>query len=270
MTTRKNLEGVCPSRKKDGTVYFRSSITYRRKHISLGSFDTETLAHKAYLEAKNILEKNTITLEQFSINNILTFEKWVVLINFRDNGLYFATPIYVRPKFFLYYLSRETILKFDTDDLFYYSSHKIMQRKGHLFVADYGMQVNILSRYGIPNYSVVGRDYAFINNDPHDFRYENIHIMNPYHGVRIITGRDGKKSYKAYIHIHGNYIIGTYETAEKAAIAYNKAIDILQKNGLHKNFTPNYMEGMSPYLYATIYAEIKISDKIMKYCPKAE
>lgn len=83
-------------------------------------------------------------------------------MNFRDNGLYFATPIYVRGKFFYYYLSPSYVLKFDIDNLFFYSSHKIMKRGEHLFVADYGMQLNILNRHGIRSYSVPGRDYVFL------------------------------------------------------------------------------------------------------------
>lgn len=85
----------------------------------------------------------------------------MILINFRDNGIYFGTPIYARSKFFYYYLSPTDVLKFDIDDLFYYSSRKIMKRNGHLFVADYGMQVNILNRYGIRNFAVAGKDYLF-------------------------------------------------------------------------------------------------------------
>ena len=42
------LPGVYLATKKDGTVYYRSSITYRSKHISLGSFSTEEDAHCAY------------------------------------------------------------------------------------------------------------------------------------------------------------------------------------------------------------------------------
>ena len=32
--------GVYIARKKNGEIYFRSSITYRNRHISLGSFQT--------------------------------------------------------------------------------------------------------------------------------------------------------------------------------------------------------------------------------------
>ena len=39
--------GVYIAKKKDGTIYYRSSFTYKSKHISLGSFATEKEAHKA-------------------------------------------------------------------------------------------------------------------------------------------------------------------------------------------------------------------------------
>ena len=35
------LPGVYIAYKKNGTAYYRASITYRNKHISLGSFHTE-------------------------------------------------------------------------------------------------------------------------------------------------------------------------------------------------------------------------------------
>ena len=55
----------------------------------------------------------------------------------------------MRVNFFNYYLSQDDVLIFDVDDLFYYSNHSIMRRGSHLFVAEYGMQTNIASRYGI-------------------------------------------------------------------------------------------------------------------------
>ena len=48
--------GVFSAKKKDGTIYYRSSFTYKSKHISLGSFPTEKEAHKAYLEANSIMD----------------------------------------------------------------------------------------------------------------------------------------------------------------------------------------------------------------------
>ena len=45
------LKGVFPATKKDGTIYYRTSINYSGKHISLGSFASEEMAHLAYKEA---------------------------------------------------------------------------------------------------------------------------------------------------------------------------------------------------------------------------
>lgn len=259
------LSGVYQATKKDGSTYYRSSVTYRGKHISLGSFSEELKAHQAYLEASRIVSDTSVTLNSYpGDSNPLPFEKWVCLLNYRDNHIYISTPIYIRIKYFDYYINPDTILKFDLDDLFYYSSHKIMQRGGRFFVADYGMQVGIANRYGIKNYAVENRDYRFVNGDSYDFRYENIEIINQYHGVSHIV-KNGVPLYKAKIHINGDYIIGCYPTEEEAAIAYNKAIDILQKAGCTKKFTPNYMENMSPLRYAETYSSLTISPKILSY-----
>ena len=256
-----NLEGVFTATKKDGSIYYRSSITYNRKHISLGSYSDPDSAHKAYLEADYLLRhESTPTIQQYSSKSLLAFEKWIVLLNFRDNRMYFSTPIYIRPGFFYYYYSPDLVLKFDIDDLFYYASHKIMVRGKHYFVADFGMQVNILNRYGIKNYAVCGRDFYFKNEDPTDFRRENLVILNQYHGVIMIEEKN-KTRYRARIHVNGNYIIGTYDTMEEAAIAYNKAIDILKRNGCKKQYVQNYVE-ISAGMYADIYTRLPVSSKI--------
>lgn len=264
--TEKHYEGVFPATRKNGEVYFRASLTCKRKHISLGSYSAPELAHQAYLEGSRLLADSSITLLHYRKSSPLAFGKWVCLLNFRDNNIYFGNPIYIGQRLFYYYLTPTHILKFDMDDLFYYSSHKIMCRGNHYFVADYGMQVNIASRYGIKNYAVAGRDFRFRNGDCTDFRRENLEIYNTYHGVQM-TQKNGQYLYTARIHIKGNYVVGTYPTELEAAIAYNKAIDILQKNGLQKNFTPNYIEGFSPREYAEIYSALQISQKILDYQP---
>ena len=185
----KNLPGVFKAQKKNGDVYYRSSITFRSKHISLGSFDNEEDAN-----AKSICQK-------------LDFKKWVSLINFKNNGIYIKTPIYMRNKFFNYYLSKNDVLTFDVDDLFYYSNHSIMRRGTHLFVAEYGMQTNIASRYGIRNFARKDIDFRFVNGDINDFRYANIEIINPYQGVTVETA-NGITSYISKIHINGYNLIG--------------------------------------------------------------
>lgn len=263
------MPGVYLGKKKNGETYYRASITYLRKHISLGSYKDELDGHYAYKEAHKILQNQAICIEDYTSPMYLKFEKWVSLINYRDHKIYFKNPIYLKKNYFLYYLSPKEIFKFDIDDLFYYSSHKIMKRKGYLFVADYGMQVNILSRYKIKNYAIIGKDFEFINGDSNDFRYENINILNPYYGVTSIK-KKSKNLFQAKINIHGDYVIGYYDTITEAAIAYNKAIDILQKKGFQKNFFTNYIDNLSPKIYAEIYSQLKISKKILNYSVKTK
>lgn len=262
--SKQNLRGVYPATKKDGTVYYRASITHQNKHISLGSYDTPGEAHAAYWEGAILLTKKDMGLDSFGPNRILEYKKWVTLINFRDNNIYLNAPIYLRPNYFEYHLSPTDILKFSTDDLFYYSNKQIMKRGRHFFVADYGMQVNIANKYGIKNYAVQGRDYIFKNGDDLDFRYQNIKIINHYRGVTSKMTKRGMK-YTSRIHIIGNYTIGSYTTEEAAAIAYNKAIDILKAKGVKKNFTPNYLEDLPASKYAEIYSTVKISSKIENF-----
>lgn len=266
--------GVFTAVKKDGTEYYRASITYMNKHISLGSYSDSKTAADAYWAAELILRgrDRSSSLSLDFVNRIipdihypgdcpLSFEKWVILVNLRDNGIYFKTPIYLYKKFFLYFLSQERVLKFDVDDLFYYSTHKIMARNGYLFVNDYGSQTNILSHYGIRSHAVCGRDYIFVNGDKDDFRYGNISIINRYHGVQASI-RNGKTLYKVKIHINGDYIVGTYSTENEAAIAYNKAVELLASKGIKRNYLTNYIEDISPIEYAKIYNSIRISKKL--------
>lgn len=264
---QQHMEGVFPAFRKNGEPYFRASLTYRRKHISLGSFSTPEGAHAAYLEGRRILTDTACTPETYTEESLLPFEKWVCLANFRDNSLYFGNPIYMGKRMFYYYLSPSRVLKFDPDDLFYYSSHKIMSRGNHYFVSDYGLQVSIVSRYGIKPYAREGRDYRFINGDSDDFRRENLEILNIYHGVTP-EQKNGQYIYTVRIHIRGNYIVGRYDDEITAAIAYNKAIDILRKKGVERNFLPNYIENLSPSKYAEIYSSLQISRKVLDYHPK--
>ena len=259
------LSGVYPTQKKDGTPYYRAGIPYKNKHISLGSYSTETDANTAYLEAGRLLKDSSLSLDNLLYTPMtLSFEKLIVLLNFRDNGMYIKTPIYLRQNYFSYYLSRKEELKFDIDDLFFYSQHKIMKRGGHLFVSEYGMQTSLLSRYGIKSHGVPGRDYTFANGDSTDLRYSNIIVINPYYGV-VRYASDGKVRYKTYLHINGNFLIGTYSSGEKAAVAYNKAVDLAKAAGIQKNYPENYIEDLSAKDYAELYTRIKISSRYLSY-----
>lgn len=259
------LPGVFRAQKKNGQVYFRSNITCHSKHISLGSFSLETDAHRAYLEAGRLLRDREITLDNVSfLDYILNFEKIITLLNYRDNHIYIKNPIYLFRTYFHYYLTPNEIYKFDIDDLFYFSGHKLLRRGGHLYVNDYGMQVTVLSRYGIRSFAVKDKDYRFANQDPYDLRYENIININPFHGVRCCN-KNGHITYQAYIHINGNYQIGTYKTLNEAAIAYNKAADFAHEHGVKKNFQTNYIVELSAREYAQAYVEVAISQRYKKY-----
>lgn len=261
------LPGVYRAKKKDGTEYFRSSITYIGKHISLGSFSSEKEASEAYYQADQLLHEPSLTLNSYSgRESLLSFAKWVTLINFRDNGMYIKTPIYLRQRYFHYYFNKDDYLTFDIDDLFYYSTRSISRRGGHLFVADYGMQVNILSRYGIKNYAVAGRDYRFVNGDNKDFRYENIEIINRFHGV-FRKEKEGTEYFETKIHWNGDYLVGRYKTEIEAAIAYNKAASILITKGYQKEYPVNFIEELSNHEYREIYKQVLVSDRLKNLTP---
>ena len=183
--------------------------------------------------------------------------------------MYIPTPIYLRKNYFSYYLDINHELKFDIEDLFYYSSHKIMKRQGHLFVNDYGMQVTILGRFGIKPHAVCGKDYIFENGDSTDMRYSNIKIINPYHGVSLIHTKSGNL-FRVKLHINGNYTIGEYKTVNEAAIAYNKAADLAKDHGIERSFFENYIEDLSPKEYARIYTELDISPKFLQYLKNSD
>lgn len=258
-------KGVFRAVKKDGTVYYRASLTRHGKHISLDSYPVAEDAHRAYEEGLRLLSDLSTSLKSYEPGSPLPFEKWVCLLNFRDNGIYLGNPIYMGQRLFYYYLSPHHVLKFDLEDLFYYSSHKIMRRGNHYFVADYGMQITLTSRYGIKSYAVPGTDYCFRNGDPTDFRRENLEIHNIYHGVRKTAAKNGQYIYTVRIHIRGNYLVGRYATETEAAIAYNKAIDILRSKGVTNNFSYNYVEEIAPSRYAEIYSALTIAPGILNY-----
>ena len=259
------LAGVYSAVKKNGEPYYRASITYLGKHISLGSYSTEQKAHRAYMLAGSLLSKQSKrNIDSYPSSCPLSFHKWVVLINLRDNQIYIKNPIYIKKHYFLNYIDRNYILKFDVEDLFYYARHKILRRGGHLFTSEFGMQINLMSRYGIKNYAVAGKDFRFVNGDDTDFRYSNIEIINKYNGVTKCFRR-GLPVYLAKIHINGDYIIGKYASEEEAAIAYNKAVSILRDKGLNRNYSLNFIEGIDEIAYASMYQRIRISKKLNNF-----
>ena len=81
-------QGVSIATKKDGTVYYRAGLYYKNKHISLGSYADEVTAGNAYLEALAVLGSSDQTPEDYVDQEAtLSFEKIIVLLNFRNNGI---------------------------------------------------------------------------------------------------------------------------------------------------------------------------------------
>ena len=126
------------------------------------------------------------------------------------------------------------------------------------------MQITLLSRYGIKSHAVCDRDYRFVNGDKNDFRYSNIEVINPYFGVMRYM-KNGLFRYRVRLHINGNHTIGTYRDEARAAIAYNKAVDLAHQAGIDKKYPENYIEELSAKDYAEIYTKVKISKKYLKY-----
>ena len=61
--------------------------------------------------------------------------------------------------------------------------------------------------------------------------------------------------YRTRIHINGDYILGEFSSEAEAAIAYNKAVDMLS-DLVNITYTPNYIEGISSVEYASLYHNI--------------
>lgn len=69
------LTGVYLATKKDKTVYYRSNITYKGRHISLGSFPSEVQAHQAYTAACELLSGTETIDEAFYRPSSLPLKK---------------------------------------------------------------------------------------------------------------------------------------------------------------------------------------------------
>ena len=84
MNTNKNVSpGVYTAKKKDGSIYYRASFTYKNKHISLGSYDDPDTAHRVYTSANLLVSTESIGINDYTPEQFLPFEKWIVIVNFR-------------------------------------------------------------------------------------------------------------------------------------------------------------------------------------------
>lgn len=255
---------------------YQAKISLDGRRISLGTFSSKQKEKKACDSAKQIYFSNDITLDDALImfeekgeeGLNISFDILISILNYRDNRIFIKTPIYIRLNYISYFLTPKVELKFDVDELFYYSSHKILTRGNSLhslYVNDFGIQERISERYGLHVFSVKDRDYKFLNGDETDFRSSNISIINRFVGVFKKYYEKNKFYYEVKIHINGEFIIGKFKDEIKAAIAYNKAADYANKKGLKKSFNQNYIEDISKDEYKKIYEDIKLPKSYMIY-----
>ncbi len=249
---------IYPSVLNEKTQY-KVYFVFESNKIYLGTYPSMETAEKVLAEAKALMNapKGPPCFEHASLN----YKKIVSLCNLRDHKKYMKNPIYLYGPYFHYYLSKDCILVFDSKDLFYFSTYRIYKRGNYLYTQDSISQQNILLRFGIPNHSVMNKDYFFKNGNPYDFRSENLVVVNGYKGVKQKLKKD-KAIYIAYIHTKTNLIIGHYESEMEAAIAYNKAIDLLHEQNLNHDYTPNTIPYITKTEYQAIYDRISVSPRL--------
>ncbi|MDF2593992.1 MAG: hypothetical protein K0R69_333 [Clostridia bacterium] len=251
---------IYPSLKNNITRY-KVYFVYQSKKIYLGLFDTSLSAENALQEAREIME-GSIDIADYTCTSI-DYKKFITLCNFRDRHVYIKNPIYIHDSYFCYYLSKDIVLIFDMKDLLFFSTYKICKRGNYIYTQDSITQQSILSRFGLPPHSVCGIDYTFKNGNSYDFRRENLEIINTYKGV-VHKVKNGECIYIAKIFINQNVVIGHYSSSLEAAIAYNKAVDILLKNDQGRDYIKNVIPYLTLTEYNQIYDRLDISPCITK------
>lgn len=244
----------------NGKTQYKIYFVYESNKIYLGTYPSMETAEKALAEAE-FLMKQPQGPPEFEFAPTLNYKKIVSLCNLRDHKKYMKNSIYLYATYFHYYLSKNCILVFDSKDLLYFSTYKIYKRGNYLYTQDSISQQNMLLRFGIPNHSVLHKDYFFKNGNPYDFRAENLVVINSYKGVRQKV-RNDKTIYIAYIYLKSNLIIGHYDSEIEAAIAYNKAIDVLHQQKRLHDYTYNIIPYLTNVEYQAIYDHIILTPRL--------
>lgn len=246
---------IYPESDSRGTRY-KVYFLYQSKKIYLGLFPTFAAAESCLKEALDVTENNQDVYHY--TYTYLDYKKFISLCNFRDHNVYIKNPIYINAGCFKYFLSEKMILMFDMKDLLFFSANKIYKRGNYIYTQDSITQQSILSRFGIPAHSILGIDYQFKNKNCCDFRRENLEIINHYKGVSY-EKKNGRWVYAATIFINQNIVIGHYETQTEAAAAYNKAVDLLEKTDLAKDYIKNEFPFLTLAEYRQLYDKLTVS-----------
>lgn len=246
---------IYPALSNNKEIY-KAYFVYKKHKIYLGQFLSYESAESALREAAEI-SNSSPGIPDFDKYK-LSYKKIVIICNLRDNDKYFKNPIYLYPAFFHYYLPENCFLIFDLKDLLYFSTYKIYKRGQYLYTQDSISQKNILSRFGIPNHSVAGKDYIFLNGNSYDFRRDNLKVINQFKGV----SKNDKDKYTATIFTDKNITIGHYDSELEAAIAYNKACDMLVSQHILDNPIQNNIEFITRSEHDAIYEKVDVSPKL--------
>jgi len=244
---------------KNSIIRYKVYFVYQSKKIYLGLFDTTLAANNALLEAEAIMD-HPIDIAHYTCASI-DYKKFISLCNFRKQHVYIKNPICIYDHYFCYYFDKDIVFTFDMKDLLFFSTYKICKRGHYIYTQDSVTQQSILSRFGIHPHSVCGVDYVFRNGNPYDFRRENLEVVNAYKGVTHKM-RNQESVYITKIFINQNLIIGHYPSGLEAAIAYNKAIDILFENGNARDYIKNTIPYLTLTEYNQIYDRLAISPRI--------
>ncbi|MHC1749914.1 MAG: hypothetical protein AB9856_16700 [Cellulosilyticaceae bacterium] len=253
------------------TPHYRVYYLYKKHKIYLGLYPSEATALEALqlVESLMIQEGVPFSLKKLVPPNemLLSFKKYISLINFRDNGLLIHNPIYIFKDYFKYYLAPDLSLTFDMKDLLFFSSNKIYKRGNYLYTKNALVQTSLLNRYGIEGYSKPGIDYYFKNGDPYDFRRQNLIVCTIYKGVSTRV-HNNKTFYATKIFNEKNIVVGHYKTENEAAIAYNKACDFLESLGTPREYPRNELPFLTASEYLSLYNAISISPRLLNPHPQ--
>lgn len=250
---------IYPHIKGDLTTY-KVYFLHEKKKIYLGAYPSSEEAQLALKEAHDIIKAPFGALD-FTYS-IIDYKKVISLCNFRDYKVYIKNPIYLKDKYFYYYLSKDIILTFDMKDLLFFSTYKVCKRGNYLYTQDSISQQSLLNRFGILSHSVPGKDYVFRNGNPYDFRRDNLEVINNYKGVSK-KEKDGQTFYVASIYTTQPLVLGHYTSEIEAAIAYNKAIDFLMAtSSTTRDYIPNSIPFLTKSEYDAIYEGITLSPRL--------
>ena len=240
---------------------YRAYYLYKSKKIYIGLYNNYEEALLSYNFIDELF-RSSLSIDAFKETLPISFEKFIRCLNFRDSNIYIKTPIYIYKDHFKYYFSPDFYLIFDLRDLVYFSTNKIHKRGEYLYTYIGDHQESILKHFGFTKKMTYQTDYQFVNGNRYDFRRTNMKVTNHYTGV-FYEMKYNKPTFVTRIFTDKYLVVGHYETEIQAAIAYNKAIDLLS----NKPFAHKYHKNTIPFLthleYEQIYENIPISKRLV-------